>query len=133
MVKFGIIPLIACCLFISGCHKEKGILDDFPPGRFDFVYLLKTGPNQDTLTGEVSGPYIYSASYVFEVRQDLSMDKSLKDFLVGTYKKINNSYFKAQVNISSTITYEDHNTDHLLVHFESGDTLSGSLTLTRKE
>ena len=61
------------------------------------------------------------------------MDKSLKDFSVGAYRKINGGYFKAQVNTSSTITYEDHDSDYLSVRFEAGDSLSGSLTLTRKE
>ena len=108
-------------------------MDDFPPGRFDFVYILNNNTNQDTITGELSGPYVFSSSYVFEVRQELSIDKSLKSFSVGSYKKINNGYFIAQVNTSSTITYEDHNSDYLLVRFEAGDSLSGSLTLTRKE
>ncbi len=120
-------------LLVLSCKKQKGVLDDFPPGRFDFVYVLNTNTNQDTITGELSGPYVFSSSYVFEVRQDLLMDKSLKDFSVGAYRKINGGYFKAQVNTSSTITYEDHDSDYLSVRFEAGDSLSGSLTLTRKE
>ena len=120
-------------LSVLSCKKQKGVLDDFPPGRFDFVYILNNNTNQDTITGELSGPYVFSSSYVFEVRQELSIDKSLKSFSVGSYKKINNGYFIAQVNTSSTITYEDHNSDYLLVRFEAGDSLSGSLTLTRKE
>ena len=126
--------LIAGLSFLFSCKKEKGVLDDLSPGRFNFVYLLNTGSTQDTITGELSGPYIKSSSYyVFEVRQELSMDKSLKSFTVGNYNKVVEGYFIAQVNTDATITYEDHNSDHLLVHFESGDTLSGSLTLTRKE
>ncbi len=108
-------------------------MDDFHPGRFDFVYLLNNGSNQDTLTGEVSGPYVKETAYSFIVKQELSIDKSLKLFKVGKYKKINGGYFIAQENTDATITYEDHNSDYLLVRFESGDTLSGSLTLTRKE
>ncbi len=125
--------LVAGVSFLFSCKKEKGILDDLSPGRFDFVYVLNNNSNQDTITGELSGPYVKSSYYILEVRQELSMDKSLKAFNVGTYKKMINSRFAAQVNIGGNITYEDHNTDHLLVHFESGDTLSGSLTLTRKE
>ncbi|WP_343747851.1 hypothetical protein [Fluviicola sp.] len=120
-------------LFSFSCKKEKGALYDFPPGRFEFVYVLNTNTNQDTIIGELSGPYLYSSNYSFMVRQELLMDKSLKIFKVGTYKSINNGIFKAQVNTGATIDYEDHDSDHLMIHFASGDTLSGSLTLTRKE
>lgn len=120
-------------LFSFSCKKEKGALDDFPPGKFDFVYVLNNNSNQDTITGELTGPYVKSAYYILEIRQELSMDKSLKAFNIGTYKKITSSRFAAQVNIGGNIIYEDHNTDYLQVKFESGDTLSGSVTLTRKE
>ncbi|MNY06463.1 hypothetical protein D3C86_1392210 [compost metagenome] len=120
-------------LIILSCKKQKGVLDDFPPGRFDFVYILNNSSNKDTIIGELSGPYLYSSNYRFIVRQELLTDKSLKSFTVGTYKSINNGYFAAQVNIDGTITYEDHDSDHLLVRFEAGDTLSGSLSLARKE
>jgi hypothetical protein len=127
LLPFLILPTIL------SCKKEKGALDDFPPGRFDFVYILNTSSNEDTIIGELSGPYVKSSYYTFEVRQELSMDKSLKAFSVGTYKKIIDNTFKAQVNTGSTITYENHDADHLLVQFAAGDTLSGSLALTRKE
>lgn len=119
-------------LFSFSCKKEKGALYDFPPGRFDFVYVLNNNSNQDTIIGELSGPYV-SSTYTFIVRQELLMDKQLKSFTVGSPKGIVNGYFLAQVNTSANIDYEDHNSDHLQVHFESGSTLSGSLTLTRKE
>ena len=61
------------------------------------------------------------------------MNKQLKAFTVGTYKKIIGTRFAGQVNVGGDITYEDHTSDYLHVKFESGDTLSGSLTLTRKE
>lgn len=120
-------------LLVLSCKKQKGVLDDFPPGRFDFVYVLNTSSNQDTLFGEVSGPYVKEYAYSFIVRQELSIDKSLKLFKVGTYKKINGGYFIAQVNTDATISYESHDSDYLSVRFEAGDSLSGSLTLTRKE
>lgn len=120
-------------LVIISCKKEKGVLNDLSPGRFDFVYVLSTSSNLDTITGELSGPYVKSSYYILEVRQELSMDKSLKAFNIGTYKKIINSHFAAQVNVGGTITYEEHNSDYLQVTFQSGNTLSGSLTLTRKE
>jgi hypothetical protein len=120
-------------LFAFSCKKEKGALEDLSPGRFDFVYILNNNSNQDTITGELSGPYIKSGLYLFRVRQELSMDKQLKAFTVGTFKSVINGYFIAQVNTDATIIYEDHSSDYLLVRFESGDTLSGSLHLTRKE
>ncbi|MNJ86645.1 hypothetical protein D3C87_41490 [compost metagenome] len=126
--SFSLILLIS-----FSCKKEKGALDDFPPGRFDFVYILNTDANQDTVTGEVSGPYVQTGKYYFRIKQELSIDKLLKSFSVGTYKKINNERFYAQVNTSSTIIYEKHDADNLLIRFDSGNNLSGSLTLTRKE
>ncbi|MNY06462.1 hypothetical protein D3C86_1392200 [compost metagenome] len=121
-------------LFFSfSCKKEKGALDDFPPGRFDFVYILNTGANQDTVKGEVSGPYVQALEYYFRIKLELSIDKSLKFFRLGTYKKINNESFYAQVNTYSTIIYEKHDADNLLIRFDSGNNLFGSLSLTRKE
>lgn len=133
---YSILKWLSCSLIllsILSCKKQKGILDDFPPGRFEFVYVLNTSSNQDTITGELSGPYVKSSYYILEVRQELLMDKSLKSFNIGNYKKILTSRFAAQVNIGGDITYENHDSDHLMIHFASGDTLSGSLTLTRKE
>lgn len=120
-------------LFSFSCKKEKGALGDLPPGRFDFVYVLNNNANHDTITGELIGPYVKSSLYLFRVRQELSMDKQLKAFTVGTFKSVINNRFAAQVNKGGIITYEDHNSDYLLVRFESGDTLFGSLSLTRKE
>ena len=120
-------------LFSFSCKKEKGVLYDMPPGKFNFVYVLNKNANHDTITGELTGPYAGSGLYIFEVRQELLMDKQLKSFTVGTFKSVINSYFAAQVNNDGTIVYEDHTSDYLLVRFESGNTLSGSLTLTRKE
>ena len=120
-------------LFLFSCKKEKGVLYDLSPGKFNFIYVLNNGANHDTITGELTGPYAGSSLYLFKVRQELFMDKSLKAFTVGTFKSIINSHFSAQVNIDGTIIYEDHNSDYLYVRFESGDTLSGSLNLTRKE
>ncbi|MNV21617.1 hypothetical protein D3C71_1125580 [compost metagenome] len=126
-LSFSLILLLS-----FSCKKEKRVLDDLPPGRFDFVYVLNDNTNHDTITGELSGPYI-SSTYTFIVRQELLMDKQLKSFTVGSPKGIVNGYFLAQVNTSANIDYEDHNSDHLLIHFESGNGLSGSLSLTRKK
>ena len=135
-MKQGTLKLLSCSLILLisfSCKKEKGALDDLPPGRFNFVYVLNNNGNQDTIIGELSGPYIENAKYVFRVRQDLVSDNLLKMFIVGTYKSVYNGYFLAQVNTSATITYEEHDANHLLVRFDSGNNLSGSLALTRKE
>jgi len=135
-MKQNTFKLLSCSfilLSVLSCKKEKGALDVINPGRFDFVYILNNNSGQDTVKGELTGPYVQAADYYFWIKQELQMDKSLKFFRVGTYKSIINQRFLAQVNTNSTITYENHDSDNLLVQFESGDTLSGSLTLTRKE
>ena len=135
-MKQNIFKSLSCSLILLvsfSCKKQKGVLDDFPLGRFNFVYVLNSNTNYDTITGEVSGPYSYTGNYSFVVRQELSMDKLLKSFRVGNYNSIINERFLAQPNTSSTIDYEEHDSDYLLVRFTSGDTLTGSLTLTRKE
>lgn len=132
----SILKWLSCSIIlltVLSCKKEKGVLDDLPPGRFDFVYTLNNNSNQDTIIGELSGPYVKSSYYILEIRQELSMDKLLKTFNIGTYKKIIDSRFAGLINKGGNITYEDHDSDHLVIHFASGDTLSGSLTLTRKE
>jgi hypothetical protein len=135
-MKQNILRWLGCSLillFSFSCKKEKGSLEDLYPGRFDFVYVLNNNSIQDTITGELSGPYIKSGLYIFRIRQKISMDKQLKAFTVGAFKSVINGYFIAQVNTDATIIYENHSSDYLLVRFESGDTLSGSLHLTRKE
>ncbi len=118
---------------VLSCKKEKGALEGLTPGSFDFVYVLNNNANHDTITGELTGPYVESGLYIFKVRQELLMDKQLKAFTVGTFKSVINGYFAAQVNNNGNIIYEDHTSDYLLVRFESGNGLSGSLSLTRKK
>ena len=89
-MKQNTLKWLSCSLILLvsfSCKKEKGALEDLSPGRFDFVYLLNNNANQDTITGELSGPYIETSRYFFMVRQELSMDKSLKGFKVGTFKR----------------------------------------------
>ena len=120
-------------LVTLSCKKQKGALDDFDSGRFDFVCIWNTNGVQDTVTGEVSGPYLQSLNYYFRVKQELGGISSLKEFKVGTYKGMTNTNFYAPaLYIDASITSSDHDSDNLWVTYESGSSLSGTFKLTRK-
>lgn len=121
-------------LFALSCKKKKGELDDFDSGRFDFVCIWNKDGVQNTVTGEVSGPYLQSMEYYFRVKQELSTINSLKEFRVGTYNAMTNTSFRAQaLYITASITSAEHDPDNLFVSFESGSTLNGTFKLTRKQ
>ncbi len=126
-------------LTILSCKKQKGILDDFDSGRFDFVCIWEKNGVKDTVIGEVSGPDASTPSYYFMVKQELGTIPSLKDFKIGNYAEIVNGpfYSPGLLILHSKVTYEEHDKDHLLVYFESldtsSDTLNGTFKLTRKE
>lgn len=125
-------------LSVLSCKKQKGILDNMDSGRFDFICVWEKNGVKDTVTGEVSGPYSQSPYYYFRVKQELGGISSLKDFEVGSYSRMINETFRSQgLLILGKISDEEHDGDHLWVHFESSDissdTLSGTFTLTRKE
>lgn len=150
-MKQNILKWLSCSLIllvVLSCRKkEKGALDDFNSGRFDFVCIWNKNGIEDTLTGEVSGPDATSESqYYFMVRQELG--SSVKGFGVGNYSGMVNGLFSTiglwslSGNISfpppglwmrGKITYEEHDSDHLWVNYQSGDTLSGTFKLTRIE
>ena len=136
ILKWLSISLILLVVF--SCKKQKGILDDFDSGRFDFVCVWEKNGIKDTVTGEVSGPYSQSPYYYFRVKQELGGISSLKDFEVGSYSRMLNETFRSQgLYILGKISYEEHDDNHFLVHFGSSDissdTLNGTFTLTRKE
>lgn len=121
-------------LFALSCKKKKGELDDLNSGRFDFVCIWNKDGVQDTVTGEVSGPYLQSMNYYFRVKQELGAINSLKTFEVGTYKSMTNtSFYCPALYIIASITSTDHDSDNLFVSFESGSTLNGTFKLTRKQ
>lgn len=126
-------------LVALSCKKEKGILDDFDSGRFDFVCIWNHNGLQDTTTGEVSGPDGSTPNYYFMVKQELNTINSLKDFKVGYYSKmIDQPFFAPGLLISAKISYEEHDSDHFLIHFQNdnpsvGELGNGTFTLTRKE
>lgn len=121
-------------LFALSCKKKKGALDDIGSGRFDFVCIWEKNGVQDTVIGEVSGPYLQSMNYYFRVKQELGAINSLKTFEVGSYKgMINASFYTSALYINASITSADHDSDHLLVGFQSGNVLNGTFKLTRKQ
>ena len=151
MLRIGIIPFIVICFLMSGCKKEKGALDDFDSGRFDFVCIWNKNGVQDTITGEVTGPYTHSMSYYFTVRQE--PETPVKSFWVGGYEGIVDNHFSsnglwsmsgniswppAGLWISGKISYEEHDSDYLLIYFQSKDAsdtinaMNGLFKLTRK-
>ncbi|MDR0803229.1 hypothetical protein [Fluviicola sp.] len=145
-MKQSTLKWLSCSLIllvaISCRKKEKGVLDDFDSGIFDFACIWNKNGVQDTATGEVSGPDASAAtSYYFNVRQKLGGINSLKDFQVGDFKKmVGGPFYAPGLLISAKITYEEHDADHLLVHFLNDGTLpsgaspvSGTFQLTRKE
>ncbi len=136
-MKQNTLKWLSCSLILLvalSCKKKKGALDDFDSGRFDFVCIWNTNGIQDTVTGEVSGPYLQSMEYYFRVKQELNTINSLKEIRVGTFNGMTNTSFRAQaLNISAKISSSDHDSDNLFVSFESGSILSGTFKLTRKQ
>lgn len=126
-------------LFILSCKKEKGVLDDFDSGRFDFVCIWNKSGVQDTAIGEVSGPDVSSPHYYFMVKQELETVNYLKDFRVGDYSQMIDGSFRVNgLSIVAKISSEEHDADHLLVHFQNdnptlGPIVTGTFKLTRKE
>ncbi len=119
-------------LFLLSCKKEKGALDDFDPGKFDYICIWKKNNNADTLVGEVSGPYIQGGSYIFRVKKELINTNN--SFSIGRPSKSNPTLFSAQaLPESAPVTFSEHDLDHLWVNFQKGDSLIGSFVLTRKE
>ena len=127
-LSFSLILLAAL-----SCKKKKGVLDDFNPGRFDFVCIWEKNGAKDTVTGEVSGPYLQSMNYYFRVKQELDALNSLKTFKVGTYQGMTNTnFYTSALYIDASIISSDHDSDNLFVSFESGTALNGTFKLTRK-
>ncbi|WP_341907602.1 hypothetical protein [Fluviicola taffensis] len=141
-MKQNTLKWLSCSLILLvalSCKKKKGALDDFDSGRFDFVCIWNHNGVQDTVTGEVSGPYSQSEYYYFNVKQELGAISSLKEFQVGYYPRMVNEPFSAHaLYISAKITSEEHDAEHLWVSFQNenpsvGELVTGTFTLTRKE
>lgn len=135
-MKQNTLKWLSCSLIllsIFSCKKQKGILDDMDSGRFDFVCIRNENGVMDTVTGEVSGPYLQSMNYYFRVKQELDALSSLKTFKVGTYQGMTNTnFYTSALYIDASIISSDHDSDNLFVSFESGTALNGTFKLTRK-
>lgn len=136
-MKQNTLKLLSCSLIlmiIFSCKKEKGALDELDSGRFDFVCIWEKNGVKDTVTGEVSGPYLQSMNYYFRVKKEIGDINSLREFKVGTYKGMTNTNFYAPaLYIDASITSSENDADNLFVGFESGNVLSGTFRLTRKQ
>jgi hypothetical protein len=136
-MKQNTLKWLSCSLILLvalSCKKKEGYLDDFNSGRFDFICIWNKDGVQDTVVGVVSGPYLQSMEYYFRVKQELDAISSLKEFRVGTYRGMTNTSFRSQaLYISASITSADHDSDNLLVSFQSGSTLNGTFKLIRKQ
>lgn len=117
-------------LFAFSCKKEKGVLDDFDPGRFDFVCIWKKNGAWDTLTGRVSGPYIQAGNYNFRIKSELNTSNTT--FKLIGFKNLT-QFNVVTPNLNGSITFQEHTSDYLLIHFQSGEQLNGSFKLTRKD
>ncbi|MNU89642.1 hypothetical protein D3C71_794870 [compost metagenome] len=117
-------------LFSFSCKKEKGALDDLPPGRFDYVCIWNKNGIQDTLIGELSGPYLQGGHYNFKTKSELEFPNVVfRLFDFENFRRFN----VVGLNLDASITSCEHDSDHLWVNFQKGDTISGSFTLTRKQ
>jgi hypothetical protein len=136
-MKQNTLKWLSCSLILLvalSCKKKEGSLDDFNSGRFDFICIWNKDGVQDTVTGEVSGPYLQSMNYYFRVKQELGAISSLKTFEVGSYRGMTNTpFYTSALHIDASITSADHDSDNLLVSFQSGSTLNGTFKLTRKQ
>lgn len=125
------LKLLSCSILlviaISCKKKAVGLFEDFPPGKFDFVWTTNHNGINDTLAGEVSGPYPIQTDYFFTKRltngdDNLSFSLDSKNIRLT----INNLHFDAKI----TNFLKEEN--YLIVDFNKQDTLIGSLNLTRK-
>lgn len=117
-------------LFALSCKKEKGVLDDFDPGRFDYICIWNKNGVHDTLLGEVSGPYLQGGHYNFKTKSELeSPNVVFRLFEFKSFTRFN----AVGIDLDASITSEEHNSDYLLVQFQSEEPLSGSFRLTRKK
>lgn len=124
--SFLVLPLFSCK------KKEKRVFDDFPPGKFDFIWIWDVNGTKDTLVGEVSGPYPIGDDYFF--RRYLKLGEDKLAFEVQTYDNVELKKFGIQkpfVHVGHVINSQiSHN--KLIINYMSGDTLIGSYNLTRK-
>ena len=118
-------------LFFSfSCQKEKGELSDFPRGRFNFVFSWKLNGIDETINGEVSGPFLTQGNYIFQIRPQVNLESTtIRLSSVSDIFRIS----LLSSDITANVTSIDHDSDNLNVQYQSGDTLSGFFKLIRIE
>ena len=112
------------------CKKEKGELSDFPRGRFNFVFSWKLNGIDETINGEVSGPFLTQGDYIFQIRPLTNVEYD--QICLSSYRDI----FRIDLghsDITANVTSFEHDSDNLNVQYQSGDTLSGFFKLIRIE
>jgi hypothetical protein len=132
-MKQNMLRLLSCSLIlllVLSCKKQKGELSDFPRGRFNFVFSYTINGLDNSVNGEVSGPYQTGGNYEFHIRPQVHLEYST--IRLASYDNI----FRISLlssDITANVTSKDHDSDNLNIQFQSGDTLSGSFILTRIE
>jgi hypothetical protein len=138
-MKQSIFKLLSCSLillFALSCKKEKKglrVLDGFPPGKFDFVWVWNQNGVPDTITGEVSGPYPSSGGN-YHFRRQLVSGEDEPDFILGGNGATFYTFYLEFSSIyDANITSYDITKDKLFLSFEKGNTVTGIFSLTRKQ
>jgi hypothetical protein len=137
-MKQSIFKLLSCSiilLFALSCKKkQKGFFDGFPPGKFDVVWIFDQNGTKDTLSGEFSGPYPVGTNYGF--RRQLALGENRPGFALDARlgDKISNvSYYWYPHLIDAKIVNSQVNKNNMFISYNSGDTLTGTINLTRKQ
>ena len=121
-------------LLISCNKKDKGFFDDFPPGKFDIIWISDLNGIKDTILGEVSGPFPVGTSYSF--RRRFIQGENQTGFSLNARSNgitIDNvSYYKYPDLINTKIVNSVINDNNLFLSLNSGDTLIGTINLIRK-
>jgi hypothetical protein len=141
-MKRSIFKLLSCSiilLFALSCKKNKGLaggfFDGFPPGKFDVVWIFDQNGTKDTLSGEFSGPYPV-AGPIYGFRRRPVLGENLPGFALmpRSGERINNiSYYWYPHLIDAKIVNSQVDKNNLFISYNSGDTLTGTINLTRKQ
>ncbi|MDR0801703.1 hypothetical protein [Fluviicola sp.] len=141
-MKQSIFKLLSCSLillFALSCKKKKALAGDlfngFPPGKFDVIWIFDQNGIKDTLSGEFSGPYPSAAiNYIFIRRPALGENRFGFSLNTRSGGKIDNvTYYWYPYSIDAKIVNSQVDKNNLFISYNSGDTLTGTINLTRKQ
>ncbi|MDR0801705.1 hypothetical protein [Fluviicola sp.] len=139
-MKQSIFKLLSCSLillFALSCKKKKGwaggFFDGFPPGKFDAVWIFDQNGTKDTLSGEFSGPYPIGTGYNFihQLVPNELIGFSLNSRSGGRIDNV--TYYWYPHLINAKIVNSQVNKNNMFISYNSGDTLTGTINLTRKQ